>query len=150
MLIGLSLMIIIVLGFLSLIVGDDYISSTVNIGIDNEVLLNGSITTYFVEQETILFEIDTSVFIVAGIALLITVAVVAGITGITILGSGLTSASVKIIIMITAYTGIWISLSAICINLIASIQIFGSMIYIGITLMYVVGVVQNLSGGSTD
>ena len=124
MLIGLSLMIIIILGFLSLIVGDSYIASTINVGIDNEALFNGSITTYFVEQETILFEIDTTVFIVAGIAFLVAVGIAAGLTGITILGTGLNPASVKVIIMLTAYAGIWVSLSIICINLIARIKIF--------------------------
>ncbi|GAH82203.1 unnamed protein product, partial [marine sediment metagenome] len=106
-----------------LMIGDSYISAPINVGIDNTALVNGSITTYFVEAETALFEIDTSVFIVSGIALLITIGVVAGITGITILGSGITSASAHIIIMITAYSGIWIALSGICINLIASIVI---------------------------
>jgi len=147
MLIGFSLLIIIILGFLSIMIGDSYLSAPISVGIDNEVLFNGSITTYFVEQETALFEIDTSVFIIAGIALLITIAFVAAITGIQILGSGLTSASVKVIITITGYTGIWLALSAICINLIISIEAFGSIIYIGITLMYVVGVFQNISGG---
>lgn len=148
MLIGLSLLIITILGFLSTIIGQDYFSAPINVGIDNEAFFNGSLTTYIVEQETALFEIDTSVFIVAGIALLITLGFVAGITGIQILSSGLSPASVKIIIMVASYTGLWYALSAICINLIASIQIFGSIIYIGITLMYIVGIFQNLSGGN--
>jgi len=147
MLIGLSLFVIIILGFLSIMLGSEYLANTINVGIDNTSLVNGSITTYVVETETVLFEIDTSVFIVAGIALLITVAIVAGITGIQVLGSGLNSESVKIIIMITAFTGIWITLSIIAINLISSIAIFGSIIYIGLTLMYVIGVVQKLTGG---
>jgi len=146
MLIGLSLMIIIILGFLSLMFGNDYLSSTENVGIDNTSLVNGSITTYFVETETVLFEIDTSVFIVAGIILLTTLLIIAGISGIQVVGSGLNSSSVRIIIMTTTYIGIWFSLTAITINLISSIQVFGSMIYIGITLMYVVGVIQKLSG----
>ncbi len=148
MLIEISLMIIIILGFFSLIIGDTYISAPVNVGIDNEGLLNGSITTYIVEQETVLFEIDVSVFIVSGIVLLVALGIVAGITGFQILATGLSPPSVKIIIMITAFTGIWIALSTICINLIKSIEVFGSVIYIGITLMYVVGVIQKLSGGS--
>lgn len=146
MLIGLSLLIMIVLGFFSLMLGNDYIGSTDNIGIDNTSLVNGSITTYLVEQQTVLFEINTTVFIVAGISLLITIGVVAGITGIQVLGSGISTASAKIIIMIAGYTGIWFSISAIAINLISSIMVFGSIIYIGITLMYVVGVLQKITG----
>ena len=57
MLIGLSLMIIIFLGFLSLMFGNDYLGSTENVGIDNTSLVNGSITTYFVETERIFEEI---------------------------------------------------------------------------------------------
>jgi len=148
MLIGLSLMVLIILGFLSTILGSEYLASSLQVGIDNTSLVNGSITTYVVETETVLFQIDTSVFIIAGIALLITLGVVAGLTGIQVLGSGLNSESVKIIIMLTGLTGIWFALSAICINLIASIQVFGSIIYIGLTLMYVIGVVQKLTGGN--
>ena len=148
MLIEISLMIIIILGFFSLIVGDTYISAPINVGIDNEALLNGSITTYIVEQETVLFEIDVSVFIISGIVLLVALGVIAGITGIQILASGLSATSVRVIIMTTAFTGLWIALSAICINLISSIEVFGSVIYIGITIMYAVGVFQKISGGS--
>lgn len=147
MLIGITLMIMIVLMFFSIILGETLISSTQNVAIDNSALVNGSLTTYVVEGQDILFQIDTATLETAGIALLVTIIAVASITGIQVLGSGLNSESVRVIILATAFTGLWAMLSILAFNLIITIAVFGTIIYIALTLGYSIGVIQRLTGG---
>lgn len=145
MIIGASLGILIVLTLFSLILGENFIGSSINVVVDNTALVNGSITTFEVEGVDVLFQVDTSTLIIAGIALIIAISIVAGITGIQIVASGLSPESVRVIILITGYVGIWSALSIVAFNLIFSIQIFGSIIYISLTLAYSIGVVQKLA-----
>lgn len=146
MLILTSLSILVMLVLFSLILGTDLLTSTFGVGIDNTMIINGSSTSIVVDTENVVFAIDTSSLISAGIALLITIIVIASITGIQVLGSGLSTASVKIFIILTGFVGIWTVLSLLAFNLINSIQIFGSLIYITLTLMYTIGVIQKITG----
>ncbi len=147
MIIGITLGILIVLTLFSLVLGETLIGVSATILVDNTAIVNGSTTTFVVEGLDVVFQIDTTSLITAGIALIVSIIVVAGITGIQVLGSGLNPESAKIIIVITGYIGIWSALSIIAFNLITSIQIFGSIIYITLTLAYSIGVIQKLSGG---
>lgn len=144
-LIGISLMIIIVIVMFSLIFDTSFIGSLVSIGVDNTSIVNGSSTTYIVTSEGVLFNIDTSDLITAGITILVAIILVATITGVQFLGSGLSSESVRIFILLTGYIGIWTVLSILAFNLIVSIAIFGSIIYIMLTIGYTIGVVQKIS-----
>ncbi len=147
MIVSITLGIMLVLGLFSIILGENFISTTINVSVDNTALINGSTTTYIVEGVDILFQIDTAVLINAGIALIVAVSLAAALTGIQVLGSGLNTQSARIIILIVGYTGIWFSLSILAFNLIASIQVFGSIIYITITVSYAIGVLQKITGG---
>ena len=146
MLITLSLAIIIVIVMFSLILGKDIISTITEIGVDNESLVDGVPITYVVENVDVIFTIDISNLVVAGIVLLSAIILIATITGIQVLGSGLSPASVRIYILLTGFVGIWGTLSILALDLIISIQIFGSVIYITLTLMYTIGVIQKITG----
>ena len=146
MIVGLMLMILIFLSMFSLILGNSLLSGSAIIGVDNSAIINGSVTTYVVAPESVLFTIDTTTLIVAGIALLVTIGITAGITGIQVLGSGLNAQSVRMIILLVAYGGVWTTLSILAFNLINSIEIFGSVLYITMTVLYAIGVIQKLSG----
>jgi len=139
-------MVMVFLSIFSIVLGNNYISTAINIEVDNISLINGNTTTFLVEAQDVIFQIDTSSLINSGIALMFTVIAVAGILGISVLGSGLNPASTKIIIMLTAFIGIWISLTFIVFNLIIEIAIFGSVIYIGLTIGYSIGVIKKLTG----
>jgi len=141
-----SLSIIIVLSLFSLVLGNDLVSGVANISIDNEALVDGVSSTFVVVGQDIIFSIDTTTLIISGISLIITIIAVAGILGISVLGSGLNPQSTRVIILITAYVGIWLTLSILAFNLIYSIEIFGSIIYITITLAYSIGVIKKLGG----
>ena len=146
MLVGISLMILIVITLFSVILGREFISGIANIAIDNEALVDDIPSTFVVVGQDVLFSIDTSNLIVAGISLIVAIIIVAGISGITVLGSGLNPQSAKIIIILTGYIGIWSTLTALSFNLIVEIEVFGSIIYIGLTMAYIVGVIQKISG----
>ena len=146
MLIIVSLSVLIMLVLFSLILGTDLIDSLTSVGIDNTAIINGSSTTYVVSPENIIFQIDTSSLITAGIALLATIIIIATITGIQVVGSGLSPASVRIFIILTGYVGIWTTLSLLAFDLIFSIQVFGSVIYISLTLVYTIGVINKITG----
>ena len=146
MLITLTLMVMVGLSLFSIILGSNYISTAINVEVDNISLINGNTTTFLVEAQEVIFQVDTTSLINAGIALLFGVLIVAGLTGISVLGTGLNPQSAKIIIIITAFIGIWSSLTIIVYPLIIEIAIFGSVIYIGLTLGYAIGVVKIVSG----
>lgn len=148
MLVEISLMILIVITLFSVILGRDFISGIANISIDNEALIDDIPSTFVVVGQDVLFTIDTSTLVIAGISLIVAIIIVATITGITVLGSGLNPQSAKIIIILSGYIGIWSVLTALSFNLIIEIEIFGSIIYVGLTITYVVGVIQKISGSS--
>lgn len=148
MLIGISLMIIIVITLLSLVIGEDFVSGVVNLEIDNEALVDNITNTFVVEGQDVLFQINTSNLIEAGIALLVVIIAVAVVTGITFLASGINPQSARIIVFLTGYIGIWGVLTVLAFNLIRQIEVFGSVIYISLTLTYITGVIQKLSGAS--
>lgn len=144
--ISITLLIIIVIIFFSLVLGQDFVSTFSNIGIDQETIVDGISSTFITEVEQVFFYIDTSSLITSGIALLGTVIAVALITGVSVLGSGLNPQSARIVIILTAYFGLWTTLSILAFNLINSIQVFGYIIYIGLTIGYSIGVIQRISG----
>ena len=144
MLIGISLMILVVLTLFSLVLGEEFISVSEDVFVDNSALVNGTITTFEVELESFIFEIDP---LIGGIAIIITITTIATLVGGQFLGSGLSPASVRVIIMVAGYVGLWGVLSILVIDLIKSIAVFGSIIYITITLAYTIGVVQKVGGG---
>ncbi len=147
MLTGVSLAIIIMLIIFSLVLESNPVGVITEIGIDNTAIIDGVPTTFITDVENVIFGIDTSSLIVSAIFILTTITIVALATGIQFLASGLSPTSVRIFVLITGYIGIWAALSVLVFTLITSIQIFGSVIYITITIAYVIGVVQKISEG---
>ena len=82
------------------------------------------------------------------IVIFVVIIVIAAILGIQILASGLSPESVKFIMNAVLYFAIWSLLSIPCFNLIISIEIFGTLIYICLTIAYVIGVIQKIAGGN--
>lgn len=143
MVITATLFIMIVIALFSIILGGSFTTVPMETVIDNEVLIDG-ITRYFeLDIETTFFNIDP----VAGAIVILTVILaLVLILGIQILGSGLSPQSVKIGTILTIYIGLWIILSALASSLIKEIELFGSVIYITLTIAYTVGVFQKISG----
>jgi hypothetical protein len=144
MLIGLSLLILGVIMMLGIILGGNYIGSEVNAVIDNNLVVNGSTSTLEFNFEGYTFAIDP---VEGAIVVFVVVITICALLGITILSSGLSDASVRNITFIIAYGGLWGILSGLSVSLIKSIEVYGGILYISLTVMYVAGVLQKLTSG---
>lgn len=148
MLIGASLILMIVIVLLNLVLGNDFLFGIAELSVDNEALIDGISSTFVVPTENVLFAIDTSTIIGAITIISITLIAVASVVGISVVGSGLNPQSARIVILAITYTGLWVLLSSLAYALIVSIEVFGSVIYVAITIAYVIGVIQSISGGN--
>jgi len=145
MIIGLTLTILLVITLISVLLGSNFTDITVSSTIDNEAIINGTTTSFEIANTDIILNIDP---IIGAIGIIIVIATVGSVIGIQVLGSGLSPESVKVLIMAIAYTGIWSVLSVLSFPLITSIEIFGSLIYVSLTIGYVIGIIQKLGGNS--
>jgi len=93
--------------------------------------------------EDVFFEIDP---VLGAIVIFITIGIIAGILGIQIIGSGLSDWSVRVGVLLLAYGGLWALLSILSMPLIKSIEVFGVIIYISLTIGYTVGVIERIGG----
>jgi len=145
MIIGLTLSILIVLTLFSLILGNVFVNITYNIGIDSTATTETGAKTFEVELGAFTFEIDP---VFGMIVIFFVVIAIAAIIGIQVLASGLSPESIRFIMNAILYFGIWSLLSAISAPLIFGIELFGTLIYITLTIGYVIGVIQKQTGGS--
>ena len=146
MILALSLIILVVLSLFSVILGNSFIGSQVENVIGNDLIINGTTTTVNVNANA-LFSIDPFLGLIGMIIVLV---VLATAVGIQVVGSGLSPETVRIIVIGTAYGGLWIMFSLLAEPLISSIAIFGSLIYVTLTIGYIWGVVQKIAGGGVE
>lgn len=144
MLIGLTLFAMFVLMMFSVIIGSDMPGNILENEFNNYAVIDGIITTFDSASGESVFLIDP---VFGAIGILIVFIAIAGLVGIQILGSGLSDASVRIITASIIYGGLWAILSVLAMPLIFLIEVFGSMIYVALTLGFLVGVVDKLFGG---
>ena len=144
MIIGLTLTILIVLTMLSFILGGVFVDIPVSINVKGTQKLEGTSKTFEFPIGDFIIEIDP----VAGlIVIFILIIVISGLLGIQILASGLSPESVRFMMTSILYFGLWSLLSVMASGLIFGIEIFGTIIYITLTIAYVIGVIQKISGG---
>lgn len=146
MILALTLVILVVLSIFSVILGNSFIGTNIETVIGNDLIINGTTTTVDLNAVAT-FSIDPFIGLTTVIVVLIVLAIAVGIQ---IIGSGLSPTSVRVIIIGTAYIGLWVLFSIIAEPLISSIEIFGALIYITLTMGYVYGVVQQFSGGGDE
>lgn len=76
-------------------------------------------------------------------------AVIVAIIGLEVFGSGLDSESVRMIISIIFYAGLWAIFLELSIPLIRSIEIYGWVIDIMLSLLFLIGIgIKTFGGGS--
>jgi hypothetical protein len=81
------------------------------------------------------------------IGVIITIAIIGALFGIQLAGFGLSEQSVKMLIITITYVGLWGLFSILSFDLLMSIPIFGSIIWIILTIVYAVGVMKKFTGG---
>jgi len=136
-----TLFIMFVLVIFNIILGGSFISTSTTLVIDTDTLIDGVSYTYKSESENFLFEIDS---LEGMIILLTTITTIATFTGVQVLGSGLSDSSVHTLVIVAIFSGIWIILSVLVAPLVWSIEIFGTLIYVLLTIAYAIGVVQKV------
>lgn len=147
MLIGLMLAFLLIITFLSIISGNSFIGVIVENIVDNAVIVNGTTTTLEIPIDDSVFGIDP---ITGGLALIVALAVVGSLICIQLLGSGLSDNGSRIIMVSVFYGGIWAILSVVSYPMIISIEIFGLLIYVSLTILYAIGVVSKYFGGGVE
>lgn len=144
MLIGITLGIMMVLTLFSIIAGNSFIGIITEGLVDNSALINGTTTTFEIPVDDFVFGLDP---IWGGLALITALATIGAIITIQIVGSGLSANGTRIIMVSIFYIGIWTILSFLAEPLISSISVFGSLMYLTLTLLYAIGVVSKYFGG---
>lgn len=145
MIIAVCLLILLVLTMFSFILGNVLTGIVIDDTLSNDLIVNDTITTITFEESDALFSIDP---ILGAIGILIVIGIVGALVGVQIIGTGLSPESVKIVMSMIMYGGMWGVLSVLSLPLINSIEIFGVFIYISLTIAYVIGIIQKLGGGS--
>ena len=143
MLISITLAIMIVITLFSIIAGNSFIGNVIDNIVNNELIVNGTGSTIGLDSST-LFNIDP---VIGFTATIIVIVALASVLGIQLFGSGLSPATVRVMIIGISYTGIWIVFSLLGEPLISSIEIFGGLLYVTLTIGYVIGVVQKIASG---
>lgn len=146
MLIGFSLLILGVLTLFSMILGTNLIGTTLSGDVSQDLIVNGTTSTLEFTGQEGLFIIDPTV---ATIAIFIVIIGIAAVLGIQVVGSGLSEESVKTIMSCILYGAIWGLLSVFAMPLIISIEIFGTIIYMVLLMLYVIGVIEKITGGNS-
>lgn len=122
---------LIVFTFLSVIFGDEFMAKSLESGWSDK---------------SVVFEIPAinADPVVGMLALLCAIAIFTVLVGIQIFASGISETSIKALSTGLLYTGLWVVLSLLSAPLINSIEIFGNIIYICLTIGYVIGVIEKM------
>lgn len=138
MLILLTLSILIIIALFSIIIGgnlETIESQSININATS----SGSSSNFDLSNLSQAFYIDD---LVGAIVIIIIIISLSALLGLRIFSSGLSETSVKMLTLGISYVAIWSMFSVLSYPLIVSIEIFGFIIYIILTLGFVIGIVQ--------
>lgn len=125
MLLTISLGIIIALAILSVILGGDW----------------GAINMVVAGQEST-FGIDS---LEGAIGIIIIIILIGALIGINIMGSGLNDQSVKLIMIVLFYVGLWLIFSLLSFPLFYNIALFGLLLYIVLTILFIIGIIDKFT-----
>ena len=132
------LVVLLILSLFSFIFSSTYFSTTISSLVDTSSIVNGTTTNLQLGQTANTFSIDPLLGALTWVAVIV---ILASALGIQIVGSGLSSISVKTIIIATAWISMFIILSLFGYPFIASIPYgFGSLLFIVLSIMYAFGI----------
>lgn len=149
MIVMLTLSIMVLLALFSVVLGSDFMSVIIQTKYTAESIVDGVRSIVIGGNETGSVEFGINA-LEGAIPILGIMLVIVLFLGITVVATGLSTEAVKIALYLTFYVGIWVLLSGFSENLIRSIDIFGALIYITLTIGYTIGVIQNMAGGSNN
>lgn len=142
--VALCLVILSVLSVFSVILGGTWTGTPVEFVIDNTAIINGTVSEFSFETTGMFFGIDP---ISGAIATIIGFVTVAALVGAQIFGSGLSDSNARALMYMIIYSSLWTMLSILSAPLIFSVPVFGAVLYVGLTIAYAVGGIQNVIRG---
>lgn len=145
MLIIMMLIPMIIITFISIMFGSEFIGISVDVNYLIDQMKNGTVKELLQEQGILSGSSNFSILITGAIGIILVVSIISIGLGIQVIGSGLSETSIKTLVNGIAYTGIWLVLSVLSTPLILNIEVFGIIIYVILTLGYVLGVIEKLS-----
>ena len=134
-----TIVIMLAITILSVITGNDFISNSVEATYSFQSL-NGTISELEIEGSMNLSTLQDAILwisVIGGIAI---------VSGIAVLGSGLNEQATRWITYMTFFISFWTILSILSFPLIIAIQSFGSVIYVGLTIVYAVSCIMYIGG----
>lgn len=142
MLMTIPLFIMVFLAIFSVIVGSDWGQDLIEYGTNSYATAPEGSGSFNTSSGSTLFGMDA----LSGTLLIIIIAItIVAVIGLRIFNSGLSDHSVKVISTGLLYGGIWLSLSVLGYGMLNSIEIFGSVIWVLLTLMYTIGVINKFN-----
>jgi len=130
-----------VLMFLSIVSGNVFTGVATDVNVNSNAIVNGSLTQFEITNTNVVFAInDVEGFIL----MIIVIGTVITVLSLTVVGTGLSDSGVSTMRAVLIYTGLWLALTVFTYDLIVSIEIFGTLIYVGLTLVYCIGVFQKM------
>lgn len=121
--------------------------SSVNQNINAEsgnITQNGNSTSIEISDTTLTFDID---FITGFLAFIIGVTALGAVLGVTFLGSGISQRAQRIIFLSAVCLGLWAIFSVLTITLIMEIPMFGGMLWLSFTLIFMFGYFTEINKG---
>ena len=134
-----------VLMILSVISGNDFTGVTSGDGVDVNAIVNGSTTDFVIDAYDATFSINA---VEGAIIWFVVIGTIVAIFSFQVLGTGLSDVGVSTLRAGFFYGGVWGVLSVLTWDLVISIEIFGAIIYIVLTMLYVIGVFQKILTGA--
>jgi hypothetical protein len=134
LLIGL-LMLMLILTVLSIVSGNSFASHSA--GESYSAVVNGTTSDYTIESDG--FSINAYTGAIIWLVVIVAIGVGAGIA---ILGSGLAETSINLLFKAIFYGAVWGILSIFPLPLMWDIYLFGGVLYITLTIIYVISVIM--------
>ncbi len=134
---AICIIILLFITFLSIITGNNFITTTIDASYSFEQIVNG--TTSDIAQEYVsILQLDAVYDALGWIGIIGAIAVGSGIT---ILACGLNEVATHWLVYLTFFTSLWIILTILPYPLIIGIQFFGVVIYLIMTIIYAISVI---------
>ena len=134
MLISLSLGVMIILTVFSIIAGAEWLTIGIQGSLAGPESMGGAGA----------FSIDP---LAGAIGIIVIVVMLAVIFGLRFFSSGLSESSIKTIIVGLSYGSLWVLFSVFAQPLLVQIKMFGSLFYVVLTIVFVIGVIQKITRG---
>lgn len=147
-LLTLPLAVMLLLSLVSFVSGGNLSNGSIDLAGGGSIDVNGtSGSVNLPNQQAQSFNIWTTE---GAIVILIAVLAVGIVAGVTVFGSGISTTAQKMIILGTGLFGLWACLSITSQNIFSNGGVFGSIIWIALTIMYVLGFIMQATGGDAS